>query len=298
MRALVFALGEDDAPRVVQFARQLGAVVDVVVAASHLSSGAARIAGVGRVLAPDRPCDGSAEAVAALLASLASEYDVVAAEANSLCGDALPRAAAQLGAPMVSHVVAIEDGALLHPVQAGRAIAATRVDPLFFCTVRGDAFAAAPLGSHPAPIVPVPAPPAGDTIRLVRAAARHTDSGLTQARAVVGLGRGAANPAFSARAAALAEALGAAVAGTRPAVDAGAVPESALVGQSGRSISPDLYIALGVSGAWQHFAGVRDAKTIVAINSDAHAPIFEWADYAWVADLEGALPELLAALKR
>ncbi len=76
------------------------------------------------------------------------------------------------------------------------------------------------------------------------------------------------------------EALGAAIAGTRPAADAGAVPEAALVGQSGRSIAPDLYIALGISGAWRHFAGVRDAKTIVAINSDVHAPICEWADYA------------------
>lgn len=298
MKALVLALGVDDAPHVVQFARQLGAAVDVVAASPALSASVTRIAGIGRALVPERPCDGSAEALAALLAALGPEYDVVAAAASSLSADALPRAAALLGAPMVSQVVAIDDGALVHPVQAGRAVASTRIEPRFFCTVRRDAFSAAPLGGHAVPAVLVVAPPAGNTSRLLRPAARAAGGGLTQARTVVGLGRGAANPAFRAQVAALAEALGAEMAGTRPAADAGAVPEAALVGQSGRSISPDLYIALGVSGAWQHFAGVRDAKTIVAINSDAHAPIFEWADYAWVADLETALPEFLAALKQ
>ena len=137
------------------------------------------------------------------------------------------------------------------------------------------------------------------TVRVVRAAAARAEvRALAHARTVVGLGRGATDAALQPKIRELAELLQAAIAGSRPAIDAGAVADTALLGQSGRSVAPDLYLALGISGAWQHFAGVRDTKVIAAINSDPQAPIFEWADYAWVADLETALPELLAALRR
>jgi electron transfer flavoprotein alpha subunit len=238
----------------------------------------------------------SPEAAAAVVASIANPYDIVCAAADALGRAALPRAGALCSVPMLSDVIEVRPDKLVRATHAGRAIATIAADlPLFF-TVRASAF---PAAARIYPYVAAGSPQPGPAARIVRAAvARAEGRDLAHARTVVGLGRGAAGAALQPRIGELADLLHAAIAGSRPAIDAGAVAETALLGQSGRSVAPDLYLALGISGAWQHFAGVRDAKVIAAINSDPQAPIFGWADYAWVADLETALPELLAALRQ
>jgi len=277
------------------------AEISVVVFAAEARALAEQIAtleGVARVLLVNDAAH--AQPLAALIApqlvELAAGYTHVLAPATTFGRDLLPRVAALLGTSQVSDVMAVETAMRFRrPIYAGNAIATVEVTALpVVATVRIASFQAVGVGQAHAPIEVVrPAAPLPTHTRFVsQSVATSGRPDLQSARRVVSGGRGLGSAENFRRIEALAAALGAAVGASRAAVDSGFAPNELQVGQTGKIIAPDLYIAIGISGAIQHLTGIKDARTIVAINKDPEAPIFEVADIGLVGDLFAILPEL------
>ncbi|AWU96849.1 electron transfer flavoprotein subunit alpha/FixB family protein [Azospirillum ramasamyi] len=284
-------------------AAKLGGDIHVLVAgrnAAPAADQAARLAGVAKVLLADDAAyeHALAEPVAALLVSLAPGYSHVLAAATSVGKNVLPRVAALLDVAMISDITAVVAADTFErPIYAGNAIATVQsADAVKVVTVRTTAFEAA-AATNNAPVESVAAAADPALSRFVSAELSKSERPeLTSARIVISGGRGMQSGDNFHLLEALADKLGAAVGASRAAVDAGFVPNDYQVGQTGKIVAPDLYVAVGISGAIQHLAGMKDSKVIVAINKDEEAPIFQVADYGLVADLFKALPELQQAL--
>ena len=262
---------------------------------------AARIAGVSKVLVADAPQyeHPLAESVAPLIAGLAKGYSHVLAPATTFGKNVMPRVAALLDVAQLSEITAVHDtNTFDRPIYAGNAIATVQSsDPIKVITVRGTGFEAVPAEGGDAAIEDVgPGTDAGLSRFVSQELSKSERPELTSARIIVSGGRGMGSGENFALLNALADKLGAAVGASRAAVDAGFVPNDYQVGQTGKIVAPELYIAVGISGAIQHLAGMKDSKVIVAINKDEEAPIFQVADYALVGDLFKVLPELTEAL--
>jgi electron transfer flavoprotein alpha subunit len=292
--------------RALTAARQLGAPVDILVAGAGVAdaaAAAARLAGVARVRVADASLyeHGLAEPLAALIVALAPDYAAILAASSPYARNALPRAAALLDVMQVSDIVkVVSPNTFERPIYAGAAIQTVQAsDAKIVATVRAAAFAATPEGGD-APIEPVAAAAdpglstfAGETLATL------DRPELTSAKIVIAGGRGLQSAEnFRRLIEPVADRLGAAIGASRAAVDAGYAPNDWQVGQTGKAVAPDLYIAVGISGAIQHLAGMKDSKVIVAINKDEDAPIFRVADYGLVADLHTALPELARELAK
>jgi electron transfer flavoprotein alpha subunit len=284
----------------------LGGPVELLVAGQNvrvIADACAAIRGVGRVLLADDALYAHplAETVAPLVAGRAGDYAAILAAATTFGKNVLPRVAAVLDTQQISEIVAIlAPDTFVRPIYAGNALATVRSkDALKVISVRATAFAPAAASGGAASIVAIAAAPAAADAKFVREELAVSERPeLTAARIVISGGRGLQNAEnFVTYIEPVAQKLGAAMGASRAAVDAGYAPNDWQVGQTGKIVAPDLYIAVGISGAIQHLAGMKDSKVIVAINKDEEAPIFQVADYGLVADLFQALPELNAALK-
>jgi len=277
-----------------------GGDIHVLVAGSGctaVAESAAKIAGVAKVLvADDAACAHLlAENVAPLIAGLAKSYGHVLAPASTNGKNYLPRVAALLDVEQISEIVAVESAdTFKRPIYAGNAIATVQSSaPIKVISVRATAFdAAAGEGGSASIEALAGAGEAGKSSFVGEELAKSDRPELTSARVVISGGRGLQSGENFGLLYALADKLGAAVGASRAAVDAGFAPNDMQVGQTGKIVAPDLYIAVGISGAIQHLAGMKDSKVIVAINKDAEAPIFQVADYGLVADLFEVVPEL------
>ena len=289
---------------VVTAAKALGNEIDVLIAGNSCQAAAdeaATVSGIARVLKADDPAlaDGLAENLAPLVQSLAGNYSHVLAPATTYGKNLLPRAAALLDVQQISDISGIEsEDTFVRPIYAGNAMATVRSsDSLKLITVRTTSFEAAEQGGS----VSVEDVSGSVDAKLSTFAGeeltRSERPELTTADIIVSGGRGMQSSENFAMLEALADKLGAAVGASRAAVDAGYVPNDYQVGQTGKVVAPSVYIAVGISGAIQHLAGMKDSKIIVAINKDEEAPIFQVADYGWVADLFEAIPQLDAALE-
>ena len=284
-------------------AAKLGGDIHVLVAgrnAAPAAEQAAKLAGVAKVLLADDAAyeHALAEPVAALLVSLAPGYSHLLAAATSAGKNVLPRVAALLDVAMISDITAVVSADTFErPIYAGNAIATVQsTDAVKVVTVRTTAFeAAAATNGAPVESVAVAADP-GLSGFVSAELSKSERPELTSARIVISGGRGMQSGDNFHLLEAIADKLGAAVGASRAAVDAGFVPNDYQVGQTGKIVAPDLYVAVGISGAIQHLAGMKDSKVIVAINKDEEAPIFQVADYGLVADLFKAMPELQQAL--
>jgi len=284
-------------------ATQIGPDVTVLVAsdsAAAVAAEVAKVAGVSKVLAADAPqfAKPTAENVAALVLSIASGYTHLLAPATNFGKNFMPRVAARLDVAQISEISAVvSPDTFVRPIYAGNAMATVQSkDPVKVITVRSTAFDAAGTGGS-APIESLAAvADTGQSSVTGRTLTKSARPELTAARIIVSGGRGMGNGENFKLLEALADKLGAAVGASRAAVDAGFVPNDYQVGQTGKVVAPDLYVAVGISGAIQHLAGMKDSKVIVAINKDAEAPIFQVADYGLVADLFQAVPELTTEL--
>jgi electron transfer flavoprotein alpha subunit len=290
---------------VVTAAGRMAGDVHLLVAGSGcaaVAAQAAQVAGVSKVLLADAPhlAEELSECVAEQLAALAAGYSHVAAPATSFGKDVLPRAAARHDCAPVSDIIAVEaPDTFARPIYAGNAIATVRcAEPIKFVTVRATSFDAAAIRSDAAaPIEAVAAVADPGLSRFVsREGAKLDRPELQGARVVVSGGRGLGSAENFKLLAQVADRLNAALGASRAAVDAGYAPNDWQVGQTGKIVAPQLYLAVGISGAIQHLAGMKDSKVIVAINKDPEAPIFQVADYGLVADLFEALPQLLKEL--
>jgi electron transfer flavoprotein alpha subunit len=287
-------------------AAKFGGEVDILVA-GHTCRGVAdeagKLRGVRRVLLAEAPhlANRLAEEVASLILPLMQNYDVLLAPATTMGKNVLPRVAALLDVAQVSDIVEVKArDTLVRPVYAGNALETVQAtDKTIVGTVRTTAFPAAGEGGAAGiESIAVPAPLGLATFET-SAISESKRPELTAARIVVSGGRGMqSGDNFKSLIEPLADRLGAAVGASRAAVDAGYMPNDHQVGQTGKVVAPDLYIAVGISGAIQHLAGMKDSKVIVAINKDADAPIFQVADYGLVGDLFTVLPELEAELKK
>lgn len=288
---------------VVAAAAKLGAEVHVLVAGNNVGSiadAAAQIAGVAKVRVADNAAydHGLAEPLADLVTQLADGYDAVLALANTTGKNFMPRVAAALDVEQISDIIGVEAAdTFKRPIYAGNAIATVQVDePKKIITVRSTGFD--PVGEQGACAI--------ESVDFVSALAVSAFSSeelaasdrpeLTAARVVISGGRGMGNGENFKLLDGIADKLGAAIGASRAAVDAGFVPNDMQVGQTGKIVAPELYIAVGISGQIQHLAGMKDSKVIVAINKDEEAPIFQVADYGLVADLFDAVPELEKSL--
>jgi electron transfer flavoprotein alpha subunit len=285
-------------------AAQLGEV-HVLVAGSNpeASAAAAALAGVTKVItAADAAYDHAlAEPLAALLVSLAPGYTHLLAGSTAIGKNVMPRVAALLDVQPISDISSVVDAdTFIRPIYAGNALATVRSsDTIKVITVRAASFdpVAAEGGSASVEAAaPVAAPGLSTFISAELSKSERPE--LTAARVVVSGGRGMQNGDNFKLLDPIADLLGAAVGASRAAVDAGFVPNDYQVGQTGKIVAPDLYVAIGISGAIQHLAGMKDSKVIVAINKDEEAPIFQVADYGLVADLFTVLPELQAELSK
>lgn len=280
-------------------AQKIGGDIAVLVAGSGCAGAAeqaAKINGVSKVLVADNPAYAHmlAENVAALIADLGQGYSHILAPATSNGKNIMPRAAALLDVSQVSDIIeVISDDTFKRPIYAGNAIATVQSsDSVKVITVRGTAFdAAAAEGGSAAVESLAQATDAGISSFEKEELAKSDRPELTSAGIVISGGRGMQNGENFEHLYKVADILGAAVGASRAAVDAGFVPNDMQVGQTGKIVAPELYIAVGISGAIQHLAGMKDSKVIVAINKDEEAPIFQVADYGLVADLFDALPE-------
>lgn len=289
---------------VVTAALQLGSDVEILVAGADCGGAAeeaAKVAGVTKVLVADNAAYANqlAENVSLLVAELGKGYSHILAASTSNGKNTLPRVAALLDVAQISDIITVESAdSFKRPIYAGNVIATVQSeDAIKVITVRGTAFdpAAADGGSAAVEAVATASDAALSTF-VSEEIAKSDRPELTSAGIVISGGRGMQNGENFELLYTVADKLGAAVGASRAAVDAGFVPNDMQVGQTGKIVAPDLYVAVGISGAIQHLAGMKDSKVIVAINKDEDAPIFQVADYGLVADLFDALPELSAAL--
>ncbi len=295
-------LAMDATAKAVSAATALGDVT-VLCAASGCSgaaSEAATISGVSKVLCADDAAygNGLAEPIAELIISLAGDYEHILAPATASAKNILPRVAALLDVMVISDVTAVVDGSTFErPIYAGNAMQTVQsADTKKVMTVRTATFDAAETGGSAAVETISAAGNPGLSEWVEDKVAESDRPELTSAGVVVAGGRGVGSEEQFAIIEKLADTLGAAVGASRAAVDSGYAPNDWQVGQTGKVVAPDLYIAVGISGAIQHLAGMKDSKIIVAINKDEEAPIFQVADYGLVADLFDAVPELTEKL--
>jgi electron transfer flavoprotein alpha subunit len=287
-------------------AQKLGGDVHVLVAghnAGGAAKAAAQIAGVAKVLHADAAHLGEflAENVAALVVSLAKGYSHLLAPATSTGKDVMPRAAALLDVQPISEIVAVESpDTFVRPIYAGNALATVKsADAIKVITVRTTGFDAVAASGGSAPVESVQAPADSGLSQFVgREMQKSERPELTSARVVVSGGRGMGSGENFKILEPLADKLNAAMGASRAAVDAGFVPNDWQVGQTGKIVAPELYVAIGISGAIQHLAGMKDSRVIVAINKDEEAPIFQVADYGVVGDLFQVVPQLIEELKK
>jgi len=285
-------------------AQALGGEIHLLVAGqgcAAAAAAAAKLPGVAKVLHADGAEYGHelAENLAPLIARLAAGHSHVLAAATTYGKNVLPRAAALLDVQQISDIIAIEAAdTFVRPIYAGNALATVRSsDSVKLITVRTTAFEAVAAEGGSAAIETVAATGDSGLSAFVGQELTKTERPeLTSARIVVSGGRGMQNAENFKMLERVADKLGAAVGASRAAVDSGYAPNDYQVGQTGKVVAPDLYIAIGISGAIQHLAGMKDSKVIVAINKDEEAPIFQVADYGLVADLFQAVPELEKAL--
>ena len=288
-------------------AREIGGPIHVLVAGAGLKSAAdeaAQLTGVEKVLYADNALYDHqlAEPVAALIVSLAANYTVIIAPSTSATKNILPRVAALLDVAQVSDIIkVVAPDSFERPIYAGNAIQTVRAkDAKKVITVRTTAFTAtATGGSAPVEIISSEITNPGVSQFKSEALAQSERPELTAAKTIISGGRGVGSAEnFAKVIEPVANRLGAAIGASRAAVDAGFAPNDLQVGQTGKAVAPDLYVAVGISGAIQHLAGMKDSKIIVAINKDEEAPIFQVADYGLVADLFVALPELEKELEK
>ena len=285
-------------------AQALGADTDVLVAGADCggaATAAAAVAGVGKVLVADNAAYAHqlAENVSLLIADVAANYDNVIAPDTTNGKNIMPRVAALLDVGQISDVMAVESAdTFQRPIYAGNVIATVQsADAKKVMTIRSTAFDAVPAEGGSATVEAVDAVhDAGISTFVGEEVAVSDRPELTAASVVISGGRGMQNGENFKLLEGIADKLGAAIGASRAAVDAGFVPNDMQVGQTGKIVAPDLYIAVGISGAIQHLAGMKDSKVIVAINKDEDAPIFQVADYGLVADLFDALPEFEAKI--
>ena len=281
-------------------AKELGGEIEILVAGSGCdaaANSASKIDGVTKILIADSDeyANALAENVATLVSNIAENYSHILATATTSAKNIMPRVAALKDVQQISEISEVIDAeTFVRPIYAGNAMATVKSpDIIKVITVRGTSFEAAQEEGGSAPIEKIEA--SGDAglsqyIGSELSASERPD--LTSARIVVSGGRGMQSGENFPIIEAVADKLGAAVGASRAAVDAGYVPNDYQVGQTGKVVAPDLYIAVGISGAIQHLAGMKDSKVIVAINKDEEAPIFQVADFGLVADLFKAVPEL------
>jgi electron transfer flavoprotein alpha subunit len=288
-------------------ARKLGSDIHLLVAghqAGEAAKAAGQVGGVKKVLHADAPHLGEflAENTAALIVSLAKNYSHVLAPATTTGKDIMPRAAALLDVQQISDICAVEGAdTFVRPIYAGNALATVKSkDPIKMITVRTTAFDAVPPAGGTAQIEKVQAPPdSGLSAFVSREVSKSERPELTAAKIIVSGGRGmGSGENFTKVLEPLADKLGAAMGASRAAVDAGFVPNDWQVGQTGKIVAPELYVAVGISGAIQHLAGMKDSRVIVAINKDEEAPIFQVADFGVVGDLFQLVPSLVEELKK
>ncbi|MDH3713539.1 MAG: FAD-binding protein [Gammaproteobacteria bacterium] len=285
-------------------AAQIGGDIDVLVAGNGCAAAAesaAKVSGVGKVLLADAPVyeHQLAENLAPLIVSLAREYSHVVAPATTFGKNVMPRAAALLDVSQISDIAeVVSEDTFIRPIYAGNAMAKVQSsDPIKMITVRTTKFdASAETGGSAGVQAVDTTEDAGLADFLGQDLTQSERPELTTASIVVSGGRGMQSGENFMLLDKVADKLGAAVGASRAAVDAGFVPNDYQVGQTGKVVAPDLYIAVGISGAIQHLAGMKDSKVIVAINNDEEAPIFQVADFGLVEDLFKALPELEAEL--
>lgn len=285
-------------------ATQIGGDIDLLIVGSGctpVAEVAAKVPGLRKVLvADDAAYDHEiAENVADLVKGLAADYSHILAPATTNGKNFMPRLAALLDVGQISEIVSVEAAdTFKRPIYAGNAIATVQsLDPIKVVTVRGTSFDPAATEGGSATVESLSQISNTGLSRLVSEELAQSDRPeLTTAKVIVAGGRGMGDKAHFAMLDALADKLGAAVGATRAAVDAGFVPNDYQIGQTGKVVAPELYIGVGLSGAIQHLAGMKDSKVIVAINKDEDAPIFQVADYGLVADLFEAVPELEKAL--
>ena len=282
----------------------LGSEVDLLVAgyeANTVAEAASHVSGVNKVLHADaahyhHPL---AEELAPLLVKLASGYSHLLAPASTFGKNLMPRVAALLDVAAISDIIKVEaPDTFQRPIYAGNAIATVKSsDPVKVMTVRTTAFEAAGPDGTAAIETVTAGDPAGNSRYVNSELSESKRPELTSARVVISGGRGLGNRENFQLIEQLADKLGAAIGASRAAVDAGFISNDFQVGQTGKIVAPELYIAVGISGAIQHLAGMKDSRVIVAINKDEEAPIFEIADYGLVGDLFKVLPELIQALE-
>ena len=284
-------------------AAKIGGDLHVLVAGHNCAAAgaaAAKLAGVTKVMVADAPhyAGGLPESMAALVLGLAKDYSHVMTAATAFGKNFMPRVAAKLDVAQVSEIMAVESpDTFVRPIYAGNAFATVQSgDAIKVITVRSTGFdAAAETGNVPVETIAAAADP-GKSKLISQELTKSERPELASAKRIVSGGRGLASGENFKMLEALADKLNAAIGASRAAVDAGFVPNDYQVGQTGKIVAPELYIAVGISGAIQHLAGMKDSKVIVAINKDPEAPIFQVADYGLVGDLFQIVPELTAAL--
>jgi electron transfer flavoprotein alpha subunit len=295
-------LATDQVAKALTAVKSLGPVTVLVAGAGGdaAAAEAATLDGVAKVLFADDHayCHGMSEPTAALVVSLAGDYEHIVAPSGALSKSVLPRVAAMLDVMVISEVLAVIDASMFErPIYAGNAIQTVKTsDAKKVMTIRTATFDAAGKGGSAA-VEKVAVAADGSLSAWVEDKVASSDRPeLTSAGIVVSGGRGVGSQADFALIEKLADKLNAAVGASRAAVDSGYAPNDWQVGQTGKVVAPDLYVAVGISGAIQHLAGMKDSKVIVAINKDEEAPIFQVADYGLVADLFTAVPEMIEKL--
>jgi electron transfer flavoprotein alpha subunit len=292
-----------DTLKTVAAAQQIGGDITILVAGHHCQSvaeQAAKVNGVTKVLVADNMAyeHQLAENISLLVTELAADYTVVMATALTTGKNFMPRVAALLDVAQISDIVAVESAdTFVRPIYAGNAIATVKsLDAKKVITVRSTGFDAVATDGAAEIISLDKVKDAGISSHVSDELTVSARPDLGAARVIISGGRGMQNGDNFTLLDGIADKLGAGIGASRAAVDAGFVPNDMQVGQTGKIVAPDLYIAVGISGAIQHLAGMKDSKVIVAINKDPEAPIFQVADYGLVADLFEALPELESAL--
>lgn len=289
---------------VVQAASEIGGDISLLVAGDDCRSvaeQAAKIPGVSKVLLADDAVyrHHMAEPMADIVAELGNSASHVLAAHTTTGKNFMPRVAAKLDVAQISDIMGVDaKDTFKRPIYAGNAVATVRSkDPIKVISVRGTGFDAVEGDAGPAPIEELASQPENSVSEFVGEELGQSERPeLTAAGVIISGGRGMQNGENFKLLEGIADKLGAAIGASRAAVDAGFVPNDMQVGQTGKIVAPELYIAVGISGAIQHLAGMKDSKVIVAINKDEEAPIFQVADYGLVADLFKALPEMEASL--